>query len=128
MTFEAAMAVASSSGKPLIVQIHSTEIDRAGYNANSRILEVERQGMTAATRVIAVSYKTKTQLIEKYGINPKKIEVVYNATDEQAKPNGSNGNVKAKRLQKTALFLGRLTQQKGPDYFLRAAKKVLVLE
>ena len=67
MTFEAAMAVASASGKPLIVQIHSTELDRAGGDANGRIMEMERQGMVAADRVIAVSYKTKTQLIEKYG-------------------------------------------------------------
>ena len=81
MTFEAAMAVAAESGRPLVVQIHSTELDRAGAQANARILEVEREGMIAATKIIAVSYKTKTQLIEKYGIDPQKIEVVYNATD-----------------------------------------------
>ena len=81
MTFEAAMAVAAASHKPLVVQIHSTELDRAGAQANAHIMEIERQGMNAADAVIAVSYRTKTQLIEKYGIDPRKIEVVYNATD-----------------------------------------------
>ena len=133
MTFEAAMAVAAASGRPLVVQIHSTELDRAGVNANGRIMEIERQGMTAADRVIAVSYKTKTQLIEKYGIDPRKIEVVYNATDVPRAGGGrESGAAEApkplRKRQKTVLFLGRLTQQKGPDYFLRAAQKVLSLE
>jgi glycosyltransferase involved in cell wall biosynthesis len=131
MTFEAAMAVAAASGKPLVVQIHSTELDRAGSNANGRIMEVERQGMTAADRVVAVSYKTKTQLIEKYGIDPRKIEVVYNATEPRPQASAASDAPEAKPLrkkQKTVLFLGRLTQQKGPDYFLRAAGKVLQVE
>ena len=127
MTFEAAMAVSEASGKPLVLQIHSTELDRAGHNANPRIMEIERQGMNAASRVIAVSYKTKTQLIEKYGIDPQKIEVVYNATET---PTSAGGTAKPplRKKQKTVLFLGRLTEQKGPDYFLRAAQKVLSLE
>jgi glycogen synthase len=127
MTFEAGMAVAAATGKPLIVQIHSTELDRAGVNANARIMELERQGMTAADRVIAVSYKTKTQLIEKYGIDPRKIEVVYNATDVPASHNAEE-HAPLRKKQKTVLFLGRLTQQKGPDYFLRAAQKVAAVE
>jgi glycogen synthase len=128
MTFEAAMAVAAASRKPLIVQIHSTELDRAGVNANGRIMEMERQGMMAADRVIAVSYKTKTQLIEKYGIDPQKIEVVYNATDVPGEAATPEAGAPLRKKQKTVLFLGRLTQQKGPDYFLRAAQKVLSVE
>jgi len=133
MTFEAALAVAAATGRPLVVQIHSTELDRAGVNANGRIMELERQGMMAADRVIAVSYKTKTQLIEKYGIDPRKIEVVYNATDVPhaggGRESAAAGEHKAlRKKQKTVLFLGRLTQQKGPDYFLRAAQKVLSVE
>jgi glycosyltransferase involved in cell wall biosynthesis len=132
MTFEAGMAVAAAANKPLVVQIHSTELDRAGVNANGRIMEVERQGMIAADRVIAVSYKTKTQLIEKYGIDPRKIEVVYNATESRPGNGGAGSEDAAKKplrkRQKTVLFLGRLTAQKGPDYFLRAAKKVLQVD
>src|SRR5262249_136440 len=73
--------------------------------------------------------KTKTQLIEKYGADPQKIEVIYNATDAPAQ--GVYGQSPAKPLrkkQKTVLFLGRLTTQKGPDYFLRAAQKLLGVE
>jgi glycosyltransferase involved in cell wall biosynthesis len=135
MTFEAGMAVAAAAGKPLVVQIHSTELDRAGVQANARIMEIERQGMTAADVVIAVSYKTKTQLIEKYGVDPQKIEVVYNAAapaaaDEPAATDGDGGGGKARagRKRRAVLFLGRLTRQKGPDLFLRAAKKVLAVE
>jgi glycosyltransferase involved in cell wall biosynthesis len=127
MTFEAAMAVAAASGRPLVIQIHSTELDRAGVNANGRIMELERQGMVAADRVVAVSYRTKTQLIEKYGIDPRKIEVVYNATDIPAS-HAQTPHAPLRKKQKTVLFLGRLTQQKGPDYFLRAAQKVLSVE
>ncbi|HUO10296.1 MAG TPA: glycosyltransferase [Phycisphaerae bacterium] len=129
MTFEAAMAVAAETGKPLVVQIHSTELDRAGHQANARILEVEREGMLAASKIVAVSYKTKTQLIEKYGIDPQKIEVVYNAADAA---NGVEANGEkpknAGKKHKTVLFLGRMVAQKGPDYFLRAAKKILAVE
>jgi glycogen synthase len=130
MTFEAAMAVAAASDRPLVVQIHSTELDRAGGNANGRIMEIERQGMVAADRVVAVSYRTKTQLIEKYGIDPRKIEVVYNATAMAAhgESGGAAPHAPLRKKQKTVLFLGRLTQQKGPDYFLRAAQKVLSVE
>jgi glycosyltransferase involved in cell wall biosynthesis len=124
MTFEAGMAVAAAAGKPLVVQIHSTEIDRAGMAANQKILEIEREGMLAADRILAVSEKTKSQLVDRYGIDARKIEVVYNAAGEPPA-----GAVKKPRVHKrTVLFLGRLARQKGPDYFLRAAQRVLALE
>jgi glycosyltransferase involved in cell wall biosynthesis len=134
MTFEAAMAVAADAERPLIVQIHSTELDRAGSNANARIMEIERLGMMTADAVVAVSYKTKTQLIEKYGIDPRKIEVVYNAADTETPAAGRTTPAQEAALeaaqphQKTVLFLGRLTRQKGPGYFLQAARKVLSVE
>jgi glycosyltransferase involved in cell wall biosynthesis len=134
MTFEAAMAVAADAQRPLILQIHSTELDRAGSSANPRIMEIERLGMMTADAVVAVSYKTKTQLIEKYGIDPRKIEVVYNATDTEktqagrTSPAEESTHEAAQPHQKTVLFLGRLTRQKGPGYFLHAAKKVLSVE
>jgi glycosyltransferase involved in cell wall biosynthesis len=124
MSFEAGMAVAAASGKPLVVQVHSTEIDRAGASANAKIVDIEREGMLAADRVIAVSDRSRTQLIEKYGIDARKIEVVYNAASE-----GEGAAEKMPRAHKrTVLFLGRLVKQKGPDYFLRAAAKVLAVE
>jgi glycosyltransferase involved in cell wall biosynthesis len=136
MTFEAAMAVAAATRSPLILQVHSTELDRAGVNANAHIMRVERQGLAAADLVVAVSYKTKTQLIEKYGIDPRKIEVVYNATDgppppgenREHQPTTDDAAAAPRKTHKTVLFLGRLTQQKGPGYFLHAARKVLSIE
>jgi glycosyltransferase involved in cell wall biosynthesis len=129
MTFEGALAVAAATQRPLVVQIHSTELDRAGARATPRIMEIERQGMLAADLIVAVSYRTKTQLIEKYGIDPRKIEVVYNATDAPTAAAPSNGHAPAGTgTRRTVLFLGRLTQQKGPAYFLHAAKKVLSIE
>jgi glycogen synthase len=148
MTFEAALAVAAAKGKPLVLQIHSTELDRAGVNANPAIMEIERQGMMAADAIVAVSYRTKTQLIEKYRIDPRKIHVVYNAPPAPApqspptangdagEGHGANGHEgkgagvagAGKRREKIVLFLGRLTQQKGPEYFLHAARRVLELE
>jgi glycosyltransferase involved in cell wall biosynthesis len=123
MTFEAGMAVAAATGKPLVVQIHSTEMDRAGVAANGKIIDIEREGMLAADRVVAVSQQTRTQLIEKYGIDGRKIEVVYNAAAE-----GEGAEQRPRVRKRTVLFLGRLVKQKGPDYFLRAAQKVLEVE
>lgn len=123
MTFEAAIAVAGAHGKPLVVQIHSTEIDRAGDRANGRVMAIERRGLAAADRVIAVSYRTKTQLIERYNVDPRKIEVVYGApADSAATPPAQAHKAHGEKI---VLFLGRLTRQKGPDYFLQAAKKVV---
>ena len=142
MTFEAAMAVSAASGKPMIVQIHSTELDRAGDHGDPRILEIEKKGMLAAANIIAVSQKTKAQLVDRYGIDPRKIEVVYNAADPEAATKLVTGRHRQTQTddvatplcgvggkkQKTILFLGRLAKQKGPDLFLQAAKKVLSVE
>jgi len=130
MTFEAGMAVSVASGKPLVVQIHSTEIDRAGEHGDPRILEVEKKGMLAAARIVAVSQKTKVQLVDRYGIDPGKIEVVYNAGDPEAPPASQKPEVRSQQPEggKMVLFLGRLAKQKGPDLFLQAAKKVLSVE
>jgi glycosyltransferase involved in cell wall biosynthesis len=124
MTFPAGMAVAAAKGVPLVVHVHSTEFDRSGIHVDSRIYDIERRGMHAAMKVIAVSYLTKNQVTHHYGIDPSKVEVVYNAIE-------SNGNgfdeekYKIHKDEKIVLFLGRITQQKGPEYFLGAAKKVL---
>ena len=124
MTFPAGMAVAALKGVPLVVHVHSTEFDRSGVHVDSRIYDIERRGMHAAIKVIAVSYLTKNLITHHYGIDPGKVEVVYNAIE-------SNGNgfdeekYKIHKDEKIVLFLGRITMQKGPEYFLAAAKKVL---
>ena len=126
MTFPAGLAVAALKGVPLVVHVHSTEFDRSGTNVDNRIYDIERRGMHGAMKIIAVSYLTKNIITHHYGINPSKVEVVYNAIES----NGSGGayepqNFAISNDEKIVLFLGRITMQKGPEYFLAAARRVL---
>ncbi len=125
MTFPAAITVAKMKGKPLVIHVHSTEFDRSGEHVNQMIYDIERQGMHTADKIIAVSYFTRSVIISRYGINGDKVEVVHNGVDR----NGSSCREMTvdviKKDEKVVLFLGRITMQKGPEYFLRAAKKVL---
>lgn len=124
MTYRAGIAAAAITGKPLIVHVHSTEFDRSGEHVNQRIYDIERQGMHFANRVICVSHLTKSIVTSRYGVPADKVDVVYNAVDF----NGTAPPVDLPAIQsseKIVLFLGRITMQKGPEYFLRAAKKVL---
>jgi len=124
MTFSAGQAVAASSGKPLIVHVHSTEFDRAGENINQHIYEIERTGMHASRRVVCVSYLTRGIAISRYGVDASKISVVYNAVTA-VNNNVSDVPAPIQQDEKIVLFLGRLTMQKGPEYFLEAARKVI---
>jgi len=124
MTFPAGMAVAGVKGVPLVVHVHSTEFDRSGIHIDQRIYDIERRGMHSAMKIIAVSYLTKNLITHHYGIDPAKVEVVYNAIES----NGNGMDIEKYNIQKDekiVLFLGRITMQKGPEYFLAAAKKVL---
>jgi len=126
MTFPAGLAVASVTGKPLVIHVHSTEFDRSGDHVNQPVYDIERRGMHGATRIIAVSHLTRSVIQHRYGIHPDKVEVIYNGVE-----NGSNGSTPVQprsgiaRCDKIVLFLGRITMQKGPEYFVAAAKKVL---
>jgi glycogen synthase len=124
MTFPAGLTVAGLKGVPLIVHVHSTEFDRSGAHVDQRIYDIERRGMHGAMKVIAVSYLTKNIITHHYGIDPAKVEVVYNAIESTG--NGfDEEKYSIKKDEKIVLFLGRITMQKGPEYFLAAAKKVL---
>ncbi len=123
MTYPAGIAVAQMSGKPLIVHIHSTEFDRSGEHVHQMIYDIEREGMEHADKVIAVSHYTRSIIISRYGISGDKVEVVHNGVDlNDHWPLAETG---INKDEKIVLFLGRITMQKGPEYFLRAAKKVL---
>ena len=123
MTYPAGIAAARISGKPLVVHVHSTEFDRSGESVHQGIYNVERAGMTAADRVITVSYLTKRVVTKRYGVPSAKVDVVYNAIDRDGSPRTDIPVIR--RDEKIVLFLGRITMQKGPDYFVRAAKRVL---
>jgi len=125
MTYPAGIAVAAACGKPLVVHVHSTEFDRSGENVNQRIYDIERQGVHSAQRVIAVSHLTRNILLRRYATPPEKVDVVYNAIDRNGNGNDIETPPSIRQDEKIVLFLGRITMQKGPEYFLAAAKKVL---
>jgi glycosyltransferase involved in cell wall biosynthesis len=122
MTYPAGLAVAAASRKPLVVHVHSTEFDRSGENVDQRIYDIERTGMHGADEVVCVSYYTRSIVLGRYAVPPDKVEVVYNAVEF---PDNALDLKPIRQTDKIVLFLGRLTMQKGPEYFLRAAKKVV---
>jgi glycosyltransferase involved in cell wall biosynthesis len=123
LTYAAGIAAKEVSGKPLVVHVHATEFDRGGFERiDSRVFALEQAGMNAADKVITVSNLTRNTVIKHYGISPDKVQTVYNAVEPQeAEKVHYEKNVK----EKVVTFLGRITYQKGPAYFINAAKKVL---
>ncbi len=123
MTFPAAALAKKVSNKKMVVHIHATEFDRSDNTVNQFVYDMERMGFESADVIIAVSERTKKMVVEKYGIDSSKIKVVYNAVDKKIL-----GDLKLPGLlehEKVVLFMGRITHQKGPEYFVRAAKLVL---
>lgn len=123
LTFPAGIAAKKVSGKPLVIHVHATDFDRSGGSVNPAVYEIEKKGMNIADRIIAVSNLTRNTIIEKYGIHPDKVFTVHNAVQPL-------GDIEKKALRrsiddKIVTFLGRVTLQKGPEYFVEAAKKVL---
>lgn len=122
LTYDAGINAKKISGKPLVVHLHATEFDRSGKNVNKYVFEIEKRGMENADRVLAVSNFTRNIAITKYGIDPEKVVTVYNAVQ----PLENEKETFAKNVdEKVVTFLGRITQQKGPEYFVEAAHKVL---
>lgn len=122
LTFPAGAAAKRVSGKPLIIHVHATEFDRSGGDVNPVVYQIERNGMDAADRIIAVSNLTRNTIIEKYNIHPDKVITVYNAVEPLTEKYIS---LNKKYQDKIVTFLGRITLQKGPEYFIEAAYEVL---
>ncbi|MDD5713015.1 MAG: glycosyltransferase family 4 protein, partial [Smithellaceae bacterium] len=123
MTVYAALHARRISGKPFVLHVHATEFDRSGEHVNQQIYDIERYGMESADHIVAVSHYTKSLMVSRYGIDPDKITVVYNAVTKQEAREAYH--VRKGPGRKMVLFLGRITFQKGPDYFVEAAAKVL---
>jgi glycosyltransferase involved in cell wall biosynthesis len=123
LAFPAGIAAKLVSGKPLIVHVHATDFDRSGGKVNPGVYEIEKAGMEVADKVIAVSNLTRKIIIEKYGINPDKVVTIHNAVE----PLQHNEFLAAHKASgdKVVTFLGRVTMQKGPEYFVEAAHLVL---
>jgi glycogen synthase len=122
LTYKAGIAARKASGKPLVVHIHATEFDRSGENVNQMVYDIERAGMEAADLVIAVSDLTRNIVINRYGIPADKVVTVHNGVSPL---DHDFSGVQKHLREKIVTFLGRITFQKGPDYFVEAARKVL---
>lgn len=123
LTYSAGVAAKETTGKPLVVHMHATEFDRSGENINTDVYAIERRGMEMADLVITVSNLTRNIVIEKYGINPDKVITVHNAVEPNSKSLSEYD--KSGLNAKIVTFLGRITYQKGPEYFVEAAYKII---
>lgn len=122
LTYPAGIAAKAISGKPLVIHVHATEFDRSGEHINQTIYDIERKGMEVADRIITVSNLTRQIVIDRYGINPDKVFTVHNAVEPLELEEFA---FKKNFDEKVVTFLGRITFQKGPEYFIEAANKVL---
>ncbi len=123
LTYLAGIAAKELTGKPLVVHVHATSFDRGTDDmVDSRVYAIEKRGMEYADRVVTVSDLTRGIVINKYGIDPAKVVTVHNAVDFSGR---DNLQVEKAVKDKVVTFLGRITFQKGPEYFIEAAAKVL---
>lgn len=123
LTYLAGIEAKRISGKPLVVHMHATEFDRSGENINQMVFQIEREGMEAADIVVAVSHLTRNTVINRHGISPDKVITVHNGVEQPA--DTTRTHFKRYLDEKIVTFLGRITYQKGPEYFIEAAHKVL---
>ena len=123
LAYPAGIAAAKVSGKPLVIHVHATDFDRSGGNVNPVVYNMEKEGMDVADQVITVSNLTRETVINRYGIDPSKVTTVYNAVE----PVGGlyDKTIERSVNDKVVTFLGRITMQKGPEYFIEAADRVL---
>ncbi len=135
LTYPAGIAAKQESGKPLVAHIHATEFDRSGEGGvNQAIFDIEKLGFQEADMVVAVSGRTKKSVVDNYGIPEDKVKVVYNGVEFDPFISGLNSGASQnlERLKaegnSIVLFAGRITLQKGPDYFVSMAEEVLRFE
>jgi len=124
LTYPAGIHAKQISGKPLVIHVHATDFDRSRGNVNPVVYEIEKNGMDHADHIMCVSELTRRTVIEKYNQDPRKVSTVHNAVTPLSKeildiPVNKNPH------EKTVTFLGRITMQKGPEYFVEAAAMVL---
>lgn len=123
LTYPAGIHAKQVTGKPFVIHVHATDFDRSRGNVNPTVFAIEKDGMNHADHIITVSNLTRRTVIEKYGINPDKVTTVHNAV-EPLSQELLNVEVPPKH-DKVVTFLGRITMQKGPEYFVEAAAQVL---
>ena len=123
LTYPAGIHAKQVTGKPLVIHVHATEFDRSRGKPNPTVFGIEKDGMNHVDHIMTVSNHTRDIVINNYGVDPAKVTTVHNAvtplTDEQ------KDVPEHKSKDKVITFLGRITMQKGPEYFVEAAAKVL---
>lgn len=125
LTYKAGIVAKQLTGKPLVIHVHATEYDRSGENVNTQVYEIEKMGMNSADKIITVSNLTRRTVINKYHQPVEKTVTVYNGIDyKDILPHRINNAFN----KKIVTFLGRVTFQKGPDYFIEVADKVLKMD
>ncbi len=123
LAYPAGIAAKRVSGKPLVIHVHATDFDRSGGSVNPDVYGIEKEGMDNADKIITVSNLTRDIVINRYNIDPDKVVTVYNAVDQIS--DKENISVERSFDDKVVTFLGRITMQKGPEYFIEASKRVL---
>lgn len=123
LTYPAGIHAKNVTGKPLVIHVHATDFDRSRGNVNPTVFAIEKDGMENADHIITVSNLTRRTVIEKYGISPDKVTTVHNAVIPLS--DDLLNLPRREKDDKVITFLGRITMQKGPEYFVEAAAKVL---
>ncbi|MGL4410819.1 MAG: glycosyltransferase family 4 protein [Bacteroidales bacterium] len=124
LTYPAGIHAKQITGKPLVIHVHATDFDRSRGNVNPKVFAIEKDGMNYADHIITVSNLTRKTVIEKYGVDPSKVTTVHNAVEPISKEIAAIAPQRNSQ-DKIVTFLGRITMQKGPEYFVEAAAKVL---
>lgn len=120
MTMLAGMKIKQQTGKPLVMHIHSLEVDRSGPASKGWVYQLEKKGMDYADLLMPVSNFTANNIQKHYGIGKNKMSVIHNGSNVVT-PFKSERKFK----EKLVLFVGRLTRQKCPEKFLDIASRVL---
>lgn len=120
-------------GIPLVITTHSLEPLRPwkreqlgkGYDASSW---VEKTAIEMADAIIAVSYETKNDVLKYFNVDEKKIKVIYNGINlEEYVVTKETSTLKKYGIDKSkpyALFVGRITRQKGIIHLVNAIKYI----
>lgn len=124
LTYPAGIHAKQISGKPMVIHVHATDYDRSRGNVNPEVYAIEKNGMDFADHIITVSNLTRNTVIEKYHQDPSKVTTVHNAVEPMSQDIISIQDKRGVK-DKVVTFLGRITMQKGPEYFVEAAAKVL---
>jgi glycosyltransferase involved in cell wall biosynthesis len=125
LTYAAGMNIKARTGKPLLLHVHALETDRAGENTRNEIYALEKKAFQNADKIIAVSEYTRRQICSLYNVEAARIEVIHNGIDTPPSVPKRKQNVLNDKL---IVFLGRLTHQKGPQFLIETAEKVIRVE